>query len=178
VDDDLLDRLQLGDPAAFDDLVVQYHRAVYDFAYRLTHDRATAEDVAQDVFVRAYRGLGGFRRASSLKTWLFRIAIRVASDARPEVSARTTLAPPLTVEPDALAALEQSEREAELARAMARLSGKQRATLVLRVAHDLPFREIAEVMGAPLGTVKATYHQAVSRLRELVGNPRPVPKVH
>jgi RNA polymerase sigma-70 factor, ECF subfamily len=178
VDSDLLDRYHLGDVSAFDELVARYHRPVYDLAYRLTQDRATAEDVAQEVFVRAYRGLGGFRRASSLKTWLFRIAIRVASDQRQDGRLPSVDAMPAAAEPDALASLERSELQAELAKAVARLSPRQRTALVLRVSHDLPFREIAEIMGSPLGTVKATYHQAVIRLRELVGNPRAALKSH
>jgi len=168
VDNDLLDRFHLGDLSAFDELMERYHRPVYQFAYRLTQNRATAEDVAQEVFVRAYRGLSGFRRASSLQTWLLRIAIRVASDQRQEGGLRPVASLPAAVNPDALAALERRELEAELAEAVAQLSPKQRTALILRVSHDLTFKEIAEVMGSALGTVKATYHQAVGRLQVLL----------
>jgi RNA polymerase sigma-70 factor, ECF subfamily len=173
VDDDLLDRFHLGDASAFDELMERYHRPVYQFAYRLTGDRDAAEDLAQEVFVRAYRGLSGFRRASSLKTWLFRIAIRAARHQRPGAGRPAVVDSLELGSPDALASLERRERETELARAIARLSPRQRTTLVLRVAHELTFKEIAEVMGSALGTVKATYHQAVARLQTLVGE-RPI----
>lgn len=172
MDSDLLDRFHLGDASAFDELVERYQAAVYRFAFRMTQDRAAAEDVTQEVFVSAYRALGTFRRASSLKTWLFRITIRVACEERrrgraPGGAAASTA----SVAADASASLERRELEAELARAIAALPARQRATLLLRVSQELPFKEIAEVMGSSLGTVKATYHQAVARLRTLLARP-------
>lgn len=175
MDDDLLDRFHLGDASAFDELMERYHRPVYQFAYRLTGHRATAEDIAQEVFVRAYRGLRGFRRASSLKTWLFRIAIRVAGEQRQDDGRQVTADAVAIGSPTALASLERRELETELGQAVAQLSPRQRTTLVLRVVHDLTFKEIAEVTGSALGTVKATYHQSVARLQALVaGRPTAV----
>lgn len=174
-DGDLLDRFHLGDPSAFDELVERYHLPVYHLAYRMTQNRADAEDIAQEVFVRAYRSLKTFRRASSLKTWLFQIAINLSIDhqrrggleALPK-RAGMNPAPPSAQDPEALALLEQKEREMELQEAVAKLPEKQRAALILRIFHDLSFKEIAEVVGSPLGTVKANYHHAVMRLRCLL----------
>lgn len=172
---DLLDRFYLGDPSAFDELVERYHLPVYHLAYRMTQNRADAEDLAQEVFVRAYRSLKGFRRASSLKTWLFQITINLSIDhqrrggldALPK-RAGMNPAPASAQEPEALAFLERKEREIALQEAIAKLPEKQRATLILRIFHDLPFKKIAEVVGSPLGTVKANYHHAVIGLRRLL----------
>ena len=174
-DGDLLDRFHLGDPSAFDELVERYHLPVYHLAYRMTQNRADAEDIAQEVFVRAYRSLKGFRRASSLKTWLFKIVINLSIDhqrrggldALPK-RAGMDPTPPSAQDHEALAFLEQKEREVELQEAIAKLPEKQRAALILRIFHDLPFKKIAEVMESPLGTVKANYHHAVMRLRSLL----------
>lgn len=156
-DGDLLDRFHLGDPSAFDELVERYHLPVYHLAYRMTQNRADAEDLAQEVFVRAYRSLKGFRRASSLKTWLFQITINLSIDrqrrggldALPRRAGMNPI-PPSAQDPEALALLEQKEREIELQEAIAKLPEKQRATLILRIFHDLSFKEIAEVIGSPL----------------------------
>src|SRR5580700_8944661 len=79
---ELVDRLQAGSEAAFDWLVTYYHASVYNLVYGILSDRADAADVTQEVFLHAFRGIRGFRRGSSLKTWLYRISIRQALNHR------------------------------------------------------------------------------------------------
>ncbi len=160
----LLDRFHTGDASAFEELVEHYQRPVYDLAYRMTQNRADAEDLTQEVFVKAYRSLHHFHRASSLKTWLFRIAMNLAIDQRRKAQPPLFLFPPSTPGDTPWALLERGV----LCEAIARLTAKQRAVLVLRIFHELSFKEIGETMGSPLGTVKAHYHAAVMRLRGLL----------
>ncbi len=160
----LLDRFHLGDASAFDELVDRYHLPVFHLVYRMTQNRADAEDLTQEVFVKAYRSLRDFHRASSLKTWLFRIAMNLAIDQRRKAQAPLPPFPTSSTWEMPWASLDRWV----LREAIARLSAKQRAVLVLRIYHDLSFKEIGETLGSPLGTVKAHYHAAVMRLRSLL----------
>src|SRR5271167_4870809 len=78
----LVNELQAGSEAAFDWLVTYYHGNVYNLVYGILADPADAPDVTQEVFLRAFRGIRGFRRGSSLKTWLYRISVRQALNHR------------------------------------------------------------------------------------------------
>src|SRR5579863_5776368 len=78
----LVNELQAGSEAAFDWLVTYYHAGVYNLVYGILSDPADAADVTQEVFLKAFRGIRGFRRSSSLKTWLYRIAVREALNQR------------------------------------------------------------------------------------------------
>ncbi len=164
----LLDRFYLGDATAFEELVERYHLPVFHLAYRMIQDRDDAEDLTQEVFVKAYRSLSQFRRASSLKTWLFRITMNLAIDQHRKVKPPAALPPSSSRESNTLDLLERKELQA----AITSLSAKQRAVLVLRIFHDLSFKEIGETMGSPIGTVKAHYHHAVMRLRRLLQEER------
>src|SRR5215467_11558667 len=79
---DLVHELQAGSDAAFDYLVTYYHGGVFNLAYGILADPADAADVTQEVFLRVFRGIRGFRRGSSLKTWLYRISVRQALNHR------------------------------------------------------------------------------------------------
>lgn len=170
-DGDLLDRFSLGDLTAFDELVERYHLPVYQFAYRLTQDRADAEDLSQEVFLRAYRSLSGFHRASSLKTWLFQIALNLWRDGRRKPRESVEMPPSSVQDQGPLACLERLELQRRLRRAIATLPPKQRAACILRLCQDLPFKEIGEVMGSPVPTVKANFRLALLGLRRLLQDP-------
>ena|SRR5688572_4566714 len=160
-----------GHRDAFAPLVQRYQRQVYHVCYRFTGNHADAADLAQDVFVRAYRGLSGFRGASSIHTWLYRIAVNVCLN---RASLKTPPSMPLgTREIDAGVeapdrALVRGERAAEVRAAILRLPPKQRATLILRVYHDLPHQEIAAILGSSVGAVKANFFHALANLRKLL----------
>src|SRR5580704_3813521 len=79
---ELVTRLQAGSDAAFEWLVTYYHASVYNLVFGILSDRADAADVTQEVFLHAFRGIHGFRRGSSLKTWLYRISVRQALNHR------------------------------------------------------------------------------------------------
>ena len=162
-----------GDREAFARLVERYRRDVYLLCYRFAGNHEDASDLAQEVFVRAWRGLGRFRGRSALRTWLYRIGVNVclSRTARRE----------LPVDPDAgLESLEVSrasaaegpadatlrrERAEIVRRAIRRLPPRQRATLVLRVYHELSHEEIARLLGSSVGACKANLVHALAKLR-------------
>jgi len=169
-DSEILGRLRSGDEKAFDDLVILYQKDVYRVAYRLTGSPDEADDVAQETFLRAYRGLPGFRGDAALRTWLVRIAtnlslnlVQSARVSRRDPAAVEDVAPPVL--PPAETGIEEARRRQRLRPAIEGLPPKQRATLMLRVHQGLKFKEIARLMGCTTGTAKANFSHAVAALR-------------
>jgi RNA polymerase sigma-70 factor (ECF subfamily) len=160
-----------GDRAAFDPIVERYRRQVYNVCFRFSGNHADASDLAQDTFIRAYRGLRGFKGRSALGTWLYRIAVnvclnRTASKAPRETSLRPDRLEDANEPPDRT--LLREERAERVRAAIARLPRKQRATLILRVYHDLRHDEIARVLGGSVGAVKANFFHALVNLKKLL----------
>jgi len=167
-----LDRLRRGDPAAFEALVSRHQHRVFGVALRMLGNRADAEDAAQEVFLRAHRGLAAFRGDAKLSTWLYAIAARLCLSRLGEGERRL-----IRVEEDALARvadagadparqLEEDEREAALGRAIAELSDERRMVVVLRDLEGLAYEEIADVLGLELGTVRSRLHRARLDLKD------------
>jgi len=176
-DAELVDDCLAGNREAFDTIVDRHRRHVYQLCYRFVGNHEDASDLAQDVFIRAYRGLKTFKRQSSLGTWLYRIGVNVCLN---RVSAKTPKAESLDTliaasdhrvaahEETATEALLRGERAGQVRAAIARLPKKQRATLVLRVYHELPHEEIAQMLGSSVGAVKANFFHALNNLRKLL----------
>jgi RNA polymerase sigma-70 factor (ECF subfamily) len=163
-----------GRREAFDVIVQRNQRQIYQLCYRFVGSHEEASDLGQDVFLRAYRGLRGFKGNSALATWLYRIGVNVCLN---RVSARSRgprLAPleaadgadPHAERADTM--LVRGERAAEVRAAIARLPDKQRATLILRVYHDLPHEQIAGILGSSVGAVKANFFHALANLKKLL----------
>jgi RNA polymerase sigma-70 factor (ECF subfamily) len=173
-DDRALVRAALdGHREAFDELVRRHQRHVYQLCYRFAGNHEDASDLAQDVFIRAYKGLRSFKGQSAFSTWLYRIGVNVCLN---RVSSRGAFRA-ITLEHadriDAHAeradtALLRDERAAEVRAAVARLPKKQRAALILRVYHELPHDEIAEILGSSVGAVKANFFHALANLKKLL----------
>ena len=161
-----------GRREAFDVIVERHRRAVYQLCYRFVGNHDDANDLAQDTFIRAYRGLRGFRARASLGTWLYRIAVNVSLNRmavktpRMEAIDHREHRDTVIELPDAV--LLRSERAAEVRAAVARLPRKQRATLILRVYHELPHQEIADILGSSVGAVKANFFHALANLKKLL----------
>jgi RNA polymerase sigma-70 factor (ECF subfamily) len=153
---------------AFDELVRTHRGRVYGLCYRYAGNAADAEDLAQEVFLRAYRGLPGFRAEASFSTWVYRIAVNVCLNWVSSRKRDDHELPPDLVDPGPSPVEQLSRREASAAvrRAVGKLPGKQRLTLVLRVYQELSHKEIAEVMGCPVGTAKANFFFALKNLRK------------
>jgi len=159
-----------GEREAFDRLVVRYQRDVYRLCFRYVNDHADANDLTQEAFLRAWRAIGGFRGQSRFSTWLYRIAVNAC------LNHRAARRPPALELPEALPdpavpaseAVVDEERARRVRDAVSRLPEKQRATLILKVYHDLTHREVAEALGSTVGTVKANLFHALGNLRRLV----------
>ena len=163
-----------GHPGAFDLIVERHRRAVYLLCYRFVSNHEDASDLSQDVFLRAFRGLKGFRGRSSLATWLHRIGVNVCLN---RVSAKKPKSESIEerqfVDERAESAsdrLLKDERGARVRAAIARLPKKQRATLVLRMYHEMSHQEIADVLGSSVGAVKANFFHALGNLKKLLGD--------
>jgi RNA polymerase sigma-70 factor (ECF subfamily) len=166
----LVEACLAGQRDAFDIIVQRNQRQVYQVCYRFTGNHEDASDLAQDVFVRAYRGLAGFKGHSALATWLYRIAVNVCLNrASVKTPTRAVLADQADTRIErADASLVRGERAAEVRAAIARLPNKQRATLILRVYHDLPHDQIAGILGSSVGAVKANFFHALANLKKLL----------
>jgi RNA polymerase sigma-70 factor (ECF subfamily) len=161
---------QRGEREAFDRLVVRYQREVYRLCYRYVNNHDDANDLTQEVFLRAWRAIGRFKGQSAFSTWLYRIAVNACLNFRAARRAPTQELPEALPDPAAGAA-QQLERDDEARRvreAVSRLPEKQRATLILKVYHDLTHQEVAQVLGSTVGTAKANFFHALGNLRKLV----------
>jgi RNA polymerase sigma-70 factor (ECF subfamily) len=161
-----------GQPGAFDLIVERHRRPVYQLCYRYVGNHEDASDLAQDVFLRAYRGLKNFRGQSSLSTWLYRIAVnvclnRVAAKAPHTESIDTRQFVDTRAEPASETML-KDERGARVRAAIAQLPPKQRSTLILRMYHDMSHQQIAEALGSSVGAVKANFFHALGNLKKLL----------
>jgi RNA polymerase sigma-70 factor (ECF subfamily) len=170
-DREAIEASQRGDREAFDRLVQRYQRDVYRLCYRYLNRHEDADDVAQEVFLRAYRAIGRFRGDSAFSTWLYRIAVNAC------LNFRAARKPPAVEVPDALpdptpgaeSRVERDERSRRVREAVSRLPEKQRATVILKVYHDLTHEEVAGILGATVGTVKANLFHALGNLRKSLG---------
>jgi RNA polymerase sigma-70 factor (ECF subfamily) len=162
---------QHGEREAFDRLVERYQRDVYRLCFRYVNNHHDASDMAQEVFLKAYRAIAKFRGDSSFSTWLYRIAVNTCLNFR---AARKAPAEELS---DQVAdkgmpvvdRLERDQRSQRVREAVARLPEKQRATLILKVYQDLTHEEVAGILGSSVGTVKANLFHALANLRKLLG---------
>lgn len=169
---ELIARARGGDEAAFRALADRYGRVVWSVCYRFTRNEEDATDMYQDVWLKVWQGLPGFRNQSAFSTWLYRVAMNAGLNAgrrRPEPTA------PLENIPDPVASdptpeVQETPVLARLREAIAILPDRQRAAVVLTVYERLSQPEAAEVMKVTEGTVKAALHQARRRLKmQLLG---------
>ena len=165
-DRDLVRRLQAGDARAFEDLVRRYQHRVFGVALRMLGRRADAEDVAQDVFLRVHRAIGGFRGEARLSTWLYGITSRLclnrlasAERKRMRYDDDAVMDAPSDAS-DAPAAMERREIDAALRRAIDELPDERRVVVVLRDIEGLSYDEIAEALELEPGTVRSRLHRA------------------
>ncbi len=162
---------QAGDRAAFDGLVERHQRAIYRLCFRYVNNHEDASDLAQDSFVKAYKAIGRFRGDSTFSTWLYRIAVNTCINFRAarrmalEELSETLADPGKPV----VQRMQDRQRSEQVREAVTRLPEKQRATLILKVYHDLTHEEVASILGSSVGTVKANLFHAMGNLRKMLG---------
>ena len=177
----LIQRCIAGDATAFEPLVEKYRQRVWRLAYQVLHDREEAWDVAQEAFVRAFHSLPSFRGQSAFYTWLFRITVNVATDRHRQRGAQARAFGPERVSeeewarttPDPGGGPEQQaarkEQRERIRNALDALPPKARTIIMLSDVEGLSYREIAEVLNCPIGTVMSRLHNARKRLKVLLG---------
>jgi RNA polymerase sigma-70 factor (ECF subfamily) len=173
-DEELVVLSTAGDTDSFNQLVVRWERSIFALAYRVLGREEDARDVCQETFLRAFRALKGFKGQAKFSSWLYRIALNLCRDwIRRE--RRTPITAPLDADIEPASPTGPVETAEELVvrrdlgrvitRAMTALSEDQRTTIVLKEYHGLTFREIADLQGCPLSTVKTRLYQGLSVLR-------------
>jgi RNA polymerase sigma-70 factor, ECF subfamily len=183
----LVDRFKSGDASAFDEMVSRYWGRIFSMVHQLLRNAQDAEEVTQDAFIRAHRGLSNFRGDSAFSTWLYQIATNLARnrywywwrrkrdksvslDAPVGAENTTTLAEfiPAEVEtPDDIAVT--SEFVKRIGSGMERLGAKHREILILRNVKNQSYEEIAKILGISVGTVKSRIARARESLRSKLG---------
>lgn len=180
VDQQLVQRVQRGEKAAFDLLVIKYQRKIFRLLSRLIRDPAEVEDVAQEAFIKAYRALPNFRGDSAFYTWLYRIAINTAKNWLVSQGRRAPTSTEADIEeaetfddgeqlrdlntPDAMLLTKQVANAVN--RAIEQLPEDLRTAIVLRELEGLSYEEIAETMNCPIGTVRSRIFRAREAIAE------------
>ena len=167
-DSELVERARRGDTVAFGVLVERHQPRIYATLAKLTGDRDQALDLSQDAFIRAWEQLSSFEGRSAFSTWLYRITVRLAYDEIERGRRQTSLdsAAPVTdpaLGPDDRAAA--TSEAGELRRRIDKLPPLQRAVVVMRAYDELPYREIATILGPTENSARVSFHHAITRLR-------------
>jgi RNA polymerase sigma-70 factor (ECF subfamily) len=173
-DDDLVERCRAGDQSAFAELVDRHKRPVFGLIARLVPDRAQAEDLAQEVFIRVYRGLPYFRGTARLSTWIYRIVVNLCHEARARRRPGASLDETdehgrKKYEPGAHdPAYRELEFRDRLEKAMAELPENYRVLVAAHYLDGVKYEDLAEALDLPLGTVKTHLHRAKRQLRRIL----------
>jgi RNA polymerase sigma-70 factor (ECF subfamily) len=168
-DEELIGRFLRGDSPAFTMLVERHQQRVYNLALRMLGRAEDAADATQEVFLTCYLKLAGFRGGAAFTTWLHRVAVNACYDALRKRS-RERPAGDEVEPPPAPDLAEASVTGLDVQRALLTVPEEFRAVLILHDVQGVPYEEIAEALGAPLGTVKSRLHRGrVALARALRG---------
>ncbi len=190
-DAELVGRFNAGDEKAFVEIMARYREKIYSVALALLRNRADAEEIVQDTFIRAHRGLARFRGDSSLATWLHRVAVNLSRnrywynfrrrrhamlsmDSALNDQGTNTFADLISTEtPSPVGEAVTTEFTALVTSCMEQLDARHREILTLRNLRDCPYEEIARALGLNVGTVKSRIARARENLRALLAKACP-----
>jgi RNA polymerase sigma-70 factor (ECF subfamily) len=167
---DLVERCRRGNEGAFQELVEEYKRLVFALIARTVADRSRAEDVAQDVFLRIYRGLPYFRGESQLSTWIYRIVANVCAQEQARRPAPSSLDQGHASAARGAADRQFSDLEVRerLEKAIARLPENYRLLVAAHYLDGVQYEQLAAALDLPLGTVKTQLYRAKQQLRRIL----------
>jgi RNA polymerase sigma-70 factor (ECF subfamily) len=168
-DEDLVLKAQQGDIHAFDELVERYHAKIYGLTYNMTSNREDAEDLTQEIFVKAFQALPRFKGKSSFYTWLYRIAVNKTINYRKMRNRKRAMSldqfdheiklddvyHDLTSKGSPLRNVSLSELQKKMNEALQNLSEKHRTVVVMHDMQGIPHEEIAKMVGASVGTIRS-----------------------
>lgn len=173
-------RLKANEDAAYDELVRVYHASIFHVACRMLGDSAEAADIVQEIFLKVFRNIGGFKGEAALKTWIFRIAFseilnrlrswrrryRFTTVSLDDANSNGNSAHLADSRPAPDEILESKEYEDAVQKALTKLSSEHRSIIVLRDIEDCSYGEIAEILGVSIGTVKSRLARARGDLKK------------
>lgn len=172
----LIKRARNGDISAFEELIAEYEKKIYNYCFRMTNNREDAEDLAQEVFIKVYRGLKSFKGDSQFSTWIYRIAYNTCVDKFRRKKVRVLSMTPANEEekeldlPDGEPLPEekvlQAEKKKLIQECIESLKPEYKTVIILRDIQDHTYESIADILGIPLGTVKSHISRARAALRE------------
>lgn len=178
---ELIREFKRGNIQAFESLILDYEKSVYGICYRMLRDQEEAYDLAQEVFIKAYKGLGTFQFQSKFSTWIYRIATNACLDhikkKRVDVAfslnqsiGEDEFTPEMEDEkaPEPQAELDRKEVREQIHDAIGQLNEKYRTVIVLRELEGLSYEEIADLTDSSLGAVKTRIRRGRERLREIL----------
>jgi RNA polymerase sigma-70 factor, ECF subfamily len=174
-------RLKANEDAAYDELVRTYSASIFHVAYRMLGDTAEASDVVQEIFLKVFRNIAGFKGEAALKTWIFKIAFSeilnrlrwwkrrhrfatVSLDDSPNGNGNGYYVADSSPTPEQ--ALQSKEQETAIQQALGKLSSDHRSIIVLRDIEGFSYTEIADVLGVSIGTVKSRLARARADLKK------------
>jgi len=173
-DEELVEACQAGESSAFDLLVTRWEDKIRGASYRLLGSEEEARDAAQEAFLKAYRGLPGFKREARFSSWLYQIAVNLCRDRLRRRKGRTLVSLEALEEvgpviasrgPGAQDLVEQIDLRRTVRRAIAALPEEQREVVVLKEYQGLTFLEIAQALELPISTVKTRLYRGLGQLR-------------
>lgn len=178
-DQSAVERVLAGDISAFEEIVRRWQSPLVNLAYRFCRDRGRAEEMAQEVFLRAYRGLKQWRKEAAFSTWLFALATNFYRSELRRIPARTVSLDEVAEPVDPRASdgrLEEDDRDQAVRRAVSALPAKYREALILFYFHEMDVPAAALSLGLPEGTFKARLFRGREILRgklpQLLAMPR------
>ncbi len=174
VDQELVDLALRGDERAFEKLVEKYKKRVYYLAYRMTRDHDSADELAQESFVKAYKALGNFKAGYNFYTWLYRICVNLSINflKREKHTVSADMLRDMNLLPEGVAGIDQlermiaSEQAGIIKRTLDTLPAEQKVAFVLKTYDNMSYEQMSEVMECSIGTVMSRLFRARQKLRK------------
>ena len=166
----LIEKYLAGNEESVEMLVMKYQKMIYALAYRMVNDMEEAKDITQKTFIQAIKGIKGFKKKASFKTWLYRIAVNtslshIRKGRHKEIELDESA---IGNQSGALSLMIKQERENLIKTGLDELSKQQRLAIILRTYEGLSCYETSIIMGCSEGTVKTHYHFGVRKLKEIL----------